>query len=105
TVQGGLTYAYRVRAASDAGGRCQTLTGSACVQVTATGACSLKPTFAGVQDASRSDRSSCGVEVLWSPGASRCPLTPSLRYNVFRGTVPDFVPSAGNRVASCVTSP
>src|SRR6185369_8844344 len=72
TVQGGLTYAYRVRAASDAGGRCQTLTGSACVQVTATGACTLKPTFAGVQHASSSDRSSCGVEVLWSPGASRC---------------------------------
>ncbi len=105
TVQGGLTYAYRVRASSDAGGRCQNLTASACVQVTATGTCNLKPTFAGVQSASSSDRSSCGVEVIWNAGASRCPLTPNLRYNVFRGTVPDFVPALANRIATCVTSP
>ncbi len=27
---------------------------------------------------------------------------PTLKYNIYRGTVPDFVPSAGNRIASCV---
>jgi hypothetical protein len=43
--------------------------------------------------------------VTWAPGTSSCPLTPNLRYNVFRGTVPDFVPSAANRIATCVTGP
>jgi hypothetical protein len=75
------------------------------VQVTATGTCNLKPSFAGVQSAGSSDRTSCGVEVIWNAGTSRCPLSPNLRYNVFRGTVPDFVPALANRIATCVTSP
>jgi hypothetical protein len=105
TVQGGLTYAYRVRAATDAQGRCQALNVSACTQATATGTCNLAPTFAGVTSAESADGSTCGIEVGWDAGTSRCPLTPSLRYNVFRGTVPDFVPSAANQVATCVPGP
>jgi hypothetical protein len=105
SVMGGLTYSYRVIAASDAFGRCQSLAVSGCVSATATGTCSLKPVFAGAATASSSDQSTCGVTLNWTPPASSCPLTPSLRYNVFRGTVPDFVPSAANLIATCVPGP
>ncbi|HEX5044555.1 MAG TPA: hypothetical protein VFV75_16750 [Candidatus Polarisedimenticolaceae bacterium] len=103
TVQGGFTYAYRVRGATDAEGRCQALTNSGCVQATATGTCSLPPSFAGAQSAASAAQASCGIQVSWTPGTSGCPLTPNLRYNVYRGTTPDFVPSAANRVADCVS--
>jgi hypothetical protein len=104
-VVGGATYSYHVRAATDAAARCEALLSSGCVSATATGTCSLKPTFAGATSAASDQQSSCGVTVSWAPGASGCPLAPSLRYNVFRGTVPDFVPSAANRIATCVVGP
>ena len=103
TVQGGMTYTYRVIAATDAAGKCQALVRSGGVSATATGNCNLKPTFAGATNATSLDGPICGVTVNWAPGTSGCPLTPTLKYNVYRGTVPDFVPSAGNRIASCLT--
>ena len=45
----------------------------------------------------------CGITVNWAAGTSGCPLTPTLKYNVYRGSVPDFVPAAGNRIASCLS--
>jgi hypothetical protein len=45
------------------------------------------------------------VNVNWAAATSSCPLTPTIRYNVFRGTVPDFVPSVANRIATCVVGP
>ncbi|HET9299072.1 MAG TPA: hypothetical protein VFO11_03955, partial [Candidatus Polarisedimenticolaceae bacterium] len=105
TVQGGVTYAYRVRGATDAGGRCQGLSQSGCVQATATGTCTLQPSFAGVQSATSTGQASCGVQVSWNPGTSACPLTPNLRYNVYRGTTPDFVPAPANRIAGCISDP
>lgn len=104
-VQGGLTYAYRVIAASDAVGRCQAEVASACVQATATGVCRLAPSFGGVTSAAGAGQSTCGVTVQWQPATARCPLTPSVRYSIFRGTTPDFIPSAANRVATCVLGP
>jgi len=105
SVQGGLTYSYRVRAATDLDGRCQALTTSGCVQVTATGTCGVDPTFAGAQSAASAGQESCGIQVSWTPGTSGCPLTPNLRYDVFRGTTPDFVPSPANRIATCAPGP
>ncbi len=46
TVQGGVIYTYRVIAATDTKGRCQAFVRSGNATATATGACSLKPTFA-----------------------------------------------------------
>ena len=105
SVLGGLAYSYRVIASTDAAGRCQALVASGCVSTTATGTCNLKPAFAGATVGASSQQSNCGVTVSWTPATTSCPLTPTLRYNVFRGTVPDFVPSAANRIASCVTGP
>jgi hypothetical protein len=105
TVMGGYTYTYKVRVAGDAAGKCQAQLASACVSATATGNCSLKPTFAGATGGASSQTNNCGVTVNWASAASRCPLTPTLRYNIFRGTVPDFVPSVANRITTCVNSP
>jgi len=102
SVQGGLKYSYRVRAAADAAGKCQSLFTSNCVSATATGTCNLKPSFSGAAAAASAAQGSCGVTVSWTPGVSGCPLTPSLRYNIFRGSTPDFVPSIANRIATCV---
>ncbi|HKQ62098.1 MAG TPA: hypothetical protein VJS92_12480 [Candidatus Polarisedimenticolaceae bacterium] len=105
TVLGGLTYTYRVIAASDGGGRCQALVTSGCAQATATGLCNLRPAFSGAEAAASADQSTCGIAVSWTPASSSCPLTPNIRYNVFRDTQPDFVPSVANRIASCVSGP
>jgi hypothetical protein len=104
SVQGGIRYSYRVRAAADAAGRCQGQLTSGCVSATATGTCNLKPSFSGAAAAASTQQGNCGVTVNWTPGVSGCPLTPSLRYNIFRGTTPDFVPSIANRIATCVVS-
>jgi hypothetical protein len=105
TVQGGLTYSYRVIAATDAAGKCQALVASGCASATATGTCNLKPAFTGAASASSDDAAICGINLDWSSGASSCPLTPNLHYNVYRGTTPDFTPSAANRIAACVDGP
>jgi hypothetical protein len=104
-VIGGYEYSYRVIAADDASGRCQSQLASGCVSATATGNCSLKPTFAGATGGASSQNDNCGVTISWAAGASRCPLAPSLRYTIFRGTVPNFVPSVANRIATCVAGP
>jgi uncharacterized repeat protein (TIGR01451 family) len=105
TVQGGLTYTYRVIAATDATGRCQSLVRSGGASATATGTCNLRPTFAGASSATSSDGPTCAVTINWTAATSSCPLTPTVRYNIYRGTAPDFVVSAASRIASCVTGP
>jgi hypothetical protein len=106
TVMGGVSYAYKVRAAADASGRCQAQFASlGCASATATGQCTLKPSFAGATAAASSQGTNCGVTVSWAQAASRCPLTPNMRYTIFRGSVPDFVPSVANRIATCVAGP
>jgi hypothetical protein len=105
TVQGGLTYTYRVTAATDSAGKCQALVRSGRASATATGACNLKPTFAGATSASSNNNSSCGITINWSPATSSCPLTPNMRYNIFRGTTPNFVPGVANRIATCAPGP
>ena len=105
TVQGGLTYSYRVIAATDAAGKCQALVRSAAASATASGTCTLKPLFNGLTHATSIDGPACGVLLSWSPAVSACPLTSAMSYNIYRSTVPDFVPSVGNRIASCVPGP
>ncbi len=105
SVLGGVTYSYRVRAATDASGRCNAQLTSGCVSATATGTCVLNPSFAGAASASSNGQSNCGVTVNWTPGVSSCLTAPNLLYNIFRGTEPDFVPSVANRIATCVVGP
>jgi hypothetical protein len=105
TVEGGLTYSYRVIAAADAAGKCQASVASGCVSATASGVCDLKPLFGGAVDATSNDNQTCGVVLHWNAATSSCPLTPNIRYNIYRGTTPDFTPSAASRIAVCAPGP
>ncbi len=104
TPQGGVTYSYRVVAATDGAGRCQALVRSGAVSATATGGCNLEPVFGGVTGVTSVDGTACAINLTWTPGSASCPFR-QVKYNVYRGTTPDFVPSAGNRIASCVPGP
>lgn len=105
TVQGGVTYSYRVIAATDTSGRCQALVQSAAVSATATGNCTLKPLFGGANSATSANGPACGIMVNWSPATSGCALSSTVKYNIYRGSTPDFVPAVANRIASCVPGP
>ncbi len=105
TVQGGVTYTYRVIAATDAKGRCQSLVRSGTASATATGSCNLKPTFAGASAATSANTPMCGVTLSWTAASTSCPLSSVISYNIYRGTTPDFVPSGANRIATCVPGP
>ncbi len=99
TVSGTLTYAYRVHGL-DATGNCESGP-STCVQVTATGACTLPPGFTGLASATNQAAASCGIVLAWTAATPACagPVT----YNVYRSTTSGFTPGPGNLLASGVT--
>ena len=98
-VSGGTTYAFQVTG-RDATGACESVP-SSCVQATATGSCTLPPTFAGLASASNNAAASCGITLSWPAATAGCggPIT----YNVYRSASSGFVPSTGNRIAAGVT--
>ncbi|HBL27659.1 MAG TPA: hypothetical protein DD490_12550, partial [Acidobacteria bacterium] len=97
TVSGGLTYAYRVTGIADA---CEG-DPTGCVEATATGACLLAPTFAGLTSVTNPASTTCGLNLAWSAATASCagPVT----YNVYRSTTSGFVPGAGNQIASGIS--
>jgi lysyl endopeptidase len=99
TVSGGTTYAYHVTGVDSSGG-CESAA-SACVEATATGACTLPPTFAGLASASNNASASCGVSLAWSAATAHCggPVT----YRVYRSTTPGFTPSPAELIAGGVS--
>ncbi len=99
TPSGGITYGYRVRERSGEGA-CQSAY-SSCVEASTTGACTAPPNFDGAASASTPATTACRVDVTWTAATPICagPVT----YNVYRDSNPDFVPSAGNQIASGVT--
>lgn len=98
-VSGGATYAYAVTSFGSAQS-CESAH-SECNAATATGACTLAPTFGGLTGAASSAEKTCGVDLAWSEGTNRCG-SGTLKYSLFRSTTPGFTPDAGNRIASCV---
>ena len=89
SVQGGFTYAYKLRAADG----CAEGPLSTCVTANATGPCSLVPTFDATTTTVANDGASaiCDADLSWSPGASNCPLAAGVTYNVYRSTQHTFV--------------
>ncbi|MDH3629401.1 MAG: immune inhibitor A, partial [Acidobacteriota bacterium] len=65
--------------------------------------CSAPPDFDGARAVSRDGGATCSLTVSWDAAQSRCTLYSAITYGVYRGTDPDFVPDASNRVAACVT--
>lgn len=94
TVSGGSTYAYRVTGVA---AECESGP-SACVQATATGACTLGPVFAGLQTVTNPGASTCTLGLSWSAATSRC--SGGISYNIYRDTTAAFVPSPANRIAT-----
>ncbi len=100
-VQGGFTYAYKVRAVNTCGEGAI----STCSTASYTGNCTLYPTFSGLSSAVNNlSTPICDVDLSWSPGSSNCPLGNSIKYNVYRGTNPYFVADSSSRIATGLTA-
>ncbi|MEN3333420.1 MAG: hypothetical protein V7641_2785 [Blastocatellia bacterium] len=97
-VSGGTTYAYQV-SAIDATGNCQSAQ-SGCASVTATGTCTLAPTFAGLASVTNAAQATCQLDLAWSAATANCAGTVS--YNIYRSTTSGFTPSIGNLIAQNV---
>ncbi|HEX4965925.1 MAG TPA: hypothetical protein VF173_34265 [Thermoanaerobaculia bacterium] len=99
TVSGGSTYAYQVKGV-DATGNCESVP-SGCVQATATGACILPPSFAGLTSVTSTAAATCGLNLSWTAATTTCagPIT----YNVYRSTSPGFTPGPANLLAGGVS--
>jgi hypothetical protein len=91
-LSGGTTYHYVVRAEGD----CWSADSSE-VSATATGPCTATPVFAGIVSVNGVPSASCSLELVWAAATATCPAP--VRYDVYRGSSPDFVPSGTNRVA------
>ena len=97
-VSGSTSWAYQV-AGLDATGICES-DRSACIDVVATGPCTLPPVFAGLTAADDPATGTCSVGLTWSPATPSC--NDAVTYDVFRSTDPSFVPSPANRIATGV---
>jgi len=102
TVSGSGTYSYAVTSFSTAE-TCES-GHSTCSAATATGVCTLAPTFAGLTSASSSAASTCGVDLGWSAATNNCSSGGPVTYSIHRSTTAGFTPDATNRIASCQTS-
>jgi hypothetical protein len=100
-VSGGATYSYKVVATSDSDSACESAP-SPCASVVPTGDCLLTPQFRGVTAAASDGLVDCSITLSWDAASAYC--GGPVRYNVYRDSAADFVPSAANRVASCISA-
>jgi len=96
SVSGAVTYAYKI-SGTDPTSVCESPQ-SGCVEATATGACTLAPTFAGVATVTNPGGASCSMNLNWSAATPTC--AGPAKYNVYRSTASNFTPSAANRVVA-----
>lgn len=98
-VQGGFSYTYFVRAVKNG------FEGPASEKkdITFSGNCTLYPSFEGVKDW-QNDYSTddCDIILSWESASSNCPLGNEVSYNIYRETLPNFIPSSTNRIAKGV---
>jgi outer membrane protein assembly factor BamB len=98
SVSAGTTY-YYVVTASGLGGCASPLSLES--SSVATGDCTLRPSFTGLNGAVAS-KTSCAVDLSFSPATSNC-AGASLVYDVYRSTVPGFTPGPTNLLDVCIT--
>lgn len=96
TASGQVPYGYRIRAIA-ASGECSAPV-SACVEATTTGTCTAPPAFAGIASAQSAGTSACAIDLGWTAAAPFCGA--GATYSVYRSDDPEFVPAAGNRIAT-----
>ncbi|TDR20382.1 trypsin-like peptidase domain-containing protein [Marinicella litoralis] len=98
-VSGTSEYAYKVKT-YDTVEACTSVF-SSCDTATATGICTLAPTFSGVEQVVNQKQNTCAVQVDWSQSVNNC--GDDVVYNVYRSPLEEFTPSANNLVSSCET--
>lgn len=102
TVSGGSVYSYAVTSFDDTEA-CESVR-SSCDSDTATGVCSLAPTFAGLSTAASAATAACAINLGWQAAGGNCGAGSNLAYNVYRDTTSGFVPAAANRIDTCGTA-
>ncbi len=98
-LSGGTPYSYTIASTSDVTAHCESAP-SPCASVVPTGDCTLASRFDGIKGAISPATSACAITLSWDPAVPYCGS--EVRYNVYRGTDPSFIPGEGNRVARCV---
>ncbi|XXF74955.1 S8 family serine peptidase [Myxococcaceae bacterium GXIMD 01537] len=97
TVSGSSTYFYTVRAV-----QCAESPSSNEASVTATGICTVPPTFAGIASAGNAGTDACSATLSWAAASPFCAGT--ITYSVYRSLTPGFTPSAANRIATGISA-
>ena len=99
-VSGTSTYSYKV-VSYDMQENCQSVQ-STCSSATATGVCTLSPTFAGLTTAASANLTACSINLGWNAASPRCagPAT----YNVYRSATAGFTPNLANRIATGISA-
>jgi len=99
-VSGGSLYSYRISAVFSNGCSYEL---SDCVEITATGICTLPPIFDGIKTVKNNASNPCSITLQWNNAISQCPSFPNITYSIFRDLNYDFIPSSKNLLASCVS--
>lgn len=100
TVSGGTEYAYRVRTIEPIES-CRS-DFSECSATTATGLCTMAPSFAGLTSASNQKQNECGIQLDWQAATANCGTGAS--FNVYRSDTAGFTPSPSTLIDSCVNA-
>ncbi|MEJ5166769.1 MAG: hypothetical protein WHV67_07050, partial [Thermoanaerobaculia bacterium] len=66
--------------------------------------CKTPPSFNGLKTIYSPSNQGCKIELSWDEGISTCPSGPVVKYNIYRSTDPNFIPSSSNLIASCINS-
>ncbi len=102
TVSGGSVYSYKVMSL-DTVQPCESAQ-STCSSATATGVCSLAPTFTGASSVTSAGSATCAINVNWNAAAPNCGGGGQMRYNIFRSTTAGFTPAPANAIQTCVSA-
>ncbi|MGH9800573.1 MAG: hypothetical protein ACRD82_09435, partial [Blastocatellia bacterium] len=99
-VSGGTAYSYKITGL-DATGNCQSAQ-STCASATATGVCTLPPTFAGLASVTNGAVATCTLNLSWSAATANCggPVT----YTIYRATTTGFTPGVGKQIATGIST-
>jgi len=95
----GNRYSYKIVTTTT----CDSALSSSCAWAEAYGDCVTPPAFGGVSTVTTSAGSTCGIDLTWSAGSSNCPGSGSISYTIYRGTTPNVVTIAANRIVSGVS--
>ncbi len=99
-VSGGSEYAYKVKTFNAAESCSSSF--SNCSSSTATGLCTLAPTFTGLTQASNLNQNDCSIQLDWQAAGQNCGT--NTVFNIYRSTTPSFTPSGANLISSCETN-